>query len=201
MKVEMHNKAGTIELDDSLFGAAYNEPLVHQVVTAYLAGGRAGTKAQKSRADVRGGGEKPWRQKGTGRARAGTIRSPLWVGGGKTFAARPRNHDQKVNRKMYRAALRSMLSELLRQERIVLTDEFSVGAAKTREVTARLAELGISRGLLVLEAFDEKVWLGARNLPHIDVVDAASVDPVRLAAADKVLLTAAAAKMLEERLA
>lgn len=200
MKVELHNKAGTIEIDDSLLGAAYNEPLIHQVVTAYLAGGRAGTKAQKNRSDVRGGGSKPWRQKGTGRARAGTIRSPLWVGGGKTFAARPRNHDQKVNRKMYRAALKSMLSELLRRERLVVTDEFAIGAPRTKEVTAKLADLGISRGLLVLEAFDENVWLGARNLPGVEVVEAASVDPVSLAAADKVLLTAAAVKILEERL-
>ncbi len=200
MKLQLHNEAGAIELDDSLFGAAFNEPLVHQVVTAYLAGARSGTKAQKTRAEVRGGGEKPWRQKGTGRARAGSIRSPLWVGGGKTFAARPRNHDQKVNRKMYRAALRSMLSELLRQDRLVVIGEFSVAAPRTKEVVAKLGELGVSRGLLVLEAFDENVWLGVRNLPHVDVVEATAVDPVRLATADKVLLTAAAAKMLEERL-
>ena len=200
MKLELHDKAGTIEVDDSLFGAAYNEPLVHQVVTAYLAGARAGTKAQKTRAHVRGGGAKPWRQKGTGRARAGTIRSPLWTGGGKTFAARPRNFDQKVNRKMYRAALRSMLSELLRQERIIMTEEFAVEAPRTKAVTARLGELGVSRGLLVLEAFDEKVWLGVRNLPDVDVVEAAAVDPVSLAGAEKVVMTAAAAKILEERL-
>lgn len=200
MKVEMQNKAGTIELADSLFGAAYNESLVHQVLTAYMAGARAGTKAQKTRAEVRGGGEKPWRQKGTGRARAGSIRSPIWIGGGKTFAARPRDHDQKVNRKMYRAALRSMLSELLRQERLVVTSEFAVDEPRTKAVLAKLGELGVDRGLLVLEGYDEKVWLGARNLPHVDVVEAVSVDPYRLAAAERIVLTAAAAKMLEERL-
>lgn len=201
MKVELQNNAGTIDLDDSLFGARYNEALIHQVVTAYLAGGRAGTKAQKRRSDVRGGGSKPWRQKGTGRARAGTIRSPLWVGGGRTFAARPRNFDQKVNRKMYRAALKSILSELLRQDRLVVADELSVAAPRTKEVAARLAELGVPRGLLVLEAFDENIWLGVRNLPDVDVVEAAAVDPVGLAGAEKVLMTVAAAKVLQERLA
>jgi large subunit ribosomal protein L4 len=166
-----------------------------------MAGRRSGTKAQKRRSDVRGGGAKPWRQKGTGRARAGTSRSPIWVGGGRAFAAQPRNFEQKVNRKMYRAALRSMLSELLRQERLLLTQELSVDAPKTKQLKSKLAELGIERGLLVVEAFDENLWLAARNLPHIHIDDVASVDPVSLAAAEKVVMTVAAAKILEERLA
>lgn len=201
MKIGLQNGKGTVELADASFGAAFNEPLVHQVVTAYLAARRAGTKAQKSRSDVRGGGIKPWRQKGTGRARAGTIRSPLWTGGGRAFAARPRNFEQKVNRKMYRAALRSVLSELLRQERLLLVAELTVSAAKTKELQAKLHELGIERGLLLVEAFDEKLWLAARNLPGVDVALAGTVDPVSLVAADKVAMTAAAAKILEDRLA
>lgn len=201
MKIGLQNGKGTVELADASFGAAFNEPLVHQVVTAYLAARRAGTKAQKSRSDVRGGGAKPWRQKGTGRARAGTIRSPLWTGGGRAFAARPRNFEQKVNRKMYRAALRSVLSELLRQERLLLVAELTVSAPKTKELRAKLHELGIERGLLLVEAFDEKLWLAARNLPGVDVALAGTVDPVSLVAADKVAMTAAAAKILEDRLA
>jgi large subunit ribosomal protein L4 len=170
-------------------------------VTAYLAGQRSGTKAQKTRADVSGGGAKPWRQKGTGRARAGTSRGPLWVGGGRAFAARPRNFDQKVNRKMYRAALRSVLSELLRQERLLLTAEIKVSAPKTKELKARLAELGVQDCLIVVEAFDENLWLAARNLPNVFCLDASGVDPLSLVGSDKVVMTAAAAKLLEERLA
>src|SRR5690554_1862909 len=162
MKLELQG-SGSVEVADSAFGAEFNEPLVHQVVTAFLAGGRAGTKAQKTRAQVRGGGTKPWRQKGTGRARHGSIRSPLWVGGGRAFAARPRNHDQKVNRKMYRGALRSVLSELLRQERLVLVDVFTVGAPRTKEAVQKLGELGVERGLIVVEGFDRNLWLAVRN--------------------------------------
>ncbi len=200
MKVDLKNSSDALELADTSFGVAFNEPLVHQVVTAYLAGQRAGTKRQKSRSDVRGGGAKPWRQKGTGRARAGTSRSPVWSGGGRAFAARPRNYDQKVNRKMYRAALRSVLSELLRQDRLILTAEFGVSAPRTKEVKGKLAELGIERGLIVVEAFDENLWLATRNLPHIYCLDAVEVDPVSLVGSDKVVMTAAAAKILEERL-
>jgi len=196
----MRDNKKAVEFSEACFGAKFNESLVHQVVTAVLAGRRSGTKAQKTRAEVRGGGRKPWNQKGTGQARAGTIRSPLWVGGGRTFAAKPRSFEQKVNRKMYRAALRSVLSELLRQERLVLTTEVAVGAPKTKELKAKLAELGVANGLIVVEAFNENLWLAARNLPNVDVVDVASVDPVSLVGADKVLMTAAAAKMLEERL-
>jgi large subunit ribosomal protein L4 len=200
MEVKLHDNQGTLELADAAFNARFNEPLVHQVVTAYLAGGRAGTKAQKNRSEVRGGGTKPWRQKGTGRARVGSIRSPIWVGGGRTFAAKPRNFDQKVNRKMYRGALKSMISELLRQERLLLLQELKVGAPKTKELKARLGELGVERALIVVEAFDENLWLAARNLPHVHVLEAREADPVSLIGADTVLMTAAAAKLLEERL-
>jgi len=200
MKVKLHDNEETLEIADTLFGAKFNEPLVHQVVTAYLAGQRSGTKAQKRRSDVRGGGAKPWRQKGTGRARAGTSRSPLWVGGGRAFAARPRDYSQKVNRKMYRAALRSMFSELLRQDRLVLTQELGVSAPKTKELKSKLAALGVVTGLLIVEAFDENLWLAARNLPGLYVTDIAAVDPASLAGSDKVVLTVAAAKILEERL-
>jgi large subunit ribosomal protein L4 len=201
MKVKLQGNGESVELADASFGAPFNEPLVHQVVTAYLAAGRSGTKAQKNRAEVRGGGIKPWRQKGTGRARAGTSRSPIWIGGGRAFAARPRNFDQKVNRKMYRGALRSVLSELLRQDRLLLVDDFSVSAAKTREVRNRLRELGAEEALIVVEAFDANLWLGARNLPHVDVAEATHVDPASLVRAEKVVMTAGAAKILEGRLA
>ena len=200
MKVTLRDNKTAVEFSEACFGAKFNEPLVHQVVVACLAARRAGTKAQKTRAEVRGGGRKPWRQKGTGQARAGTIRSPLWVGGGRTFAAKPRDFAQKVNRKMYRAALRSVLSELLRQERLVLTTEFAVGAPKTKALPTKRADHDGASGLLVVEAINENLWLAARNLPNIDVVDVASVDPASLVGADKVLMTAAAAKLLEERL-
>jgi large subunit ribosomal protein L4 len=191
---------GTLELADATFGAAFNEPLVHQVVTAYLAGGRAGTKAQKTRAEVSGTGKKPWKQKGTGRARVGSIRSPIWVGGGRAFAARPRSFEQKVNRKMYRSAMRSVLSELLRQERLVVTPELGVSAAKTKELREKLEKLGFTKGLVIVEAFDMKLWLAARNLVGVDVLEAQLIDPVSLVGADKVVVTAAALKIVEERL-
>ena len=200
MKIKLQGTGGTLELADASFSAAFNEPLVHQVVTAYLAGGRAGTKAQKNRSDVRGGGRKPWRQKGTGRARAGTIRSPIWVGGGRTFAARPRNFEQKVNRKMYRAALRSMLSELLRQDRLIVTQDFAVSAPKTKELRTKLQELSFDAGLIMVESFDMNLWLAARNLPNIEVIEAQLIDPVSLVAANKILVTAAALKIIEDRL-
>lgn len=201
MKVKLHGSGESVELADASFAAPFNEPLVHQVVVAYLAGGRSGTKAQKTRAEVQGGGAKPWRQKGTGRARHGSTRSPIWVGGGQAFAARPRNFDQKVNRKMYRGALRSVLSELVRQDRLVLTESFTVSAPKTKEAVAKLAELGVERGLIVVEGFDANVWLSVRNLPHIDIAEAGSVDPVSLVAAERVVMTVPAAKILEGRTA
>jgi large subunit ribosomal protein L4 len=200
MKIKMQGGGSSIDVADSAFGAEFNKPLVHQVVTAFLAGARAGTKAQKSRADVRGGGAKPWQQKGTGRARAGSNRSPIWVGGGKTFAAKPRDHSQKVNRKMYRGALRSVLSELVRQDRLVVTESLAMEAPKTRELAARLKELGLNNVLIVNEAFDEKVFLSARNLPDVGICDAASIDPVVLMRFEKVLITLPALKLIEERL-
>jgi large subunit ribosomal protein L4 len=200
MKVKVQGGGGTLELADATFGAPFNEALVHQVVTAHLAGARAGTKAQKNRSEVSGSGKKPWKQKGTGRARVGSIRSPIWVGGGRAFAARPRNFEQKVNRKMYRGAMRSVLSELLRQERLVVTPELAVSAAKTKELAGKLEELGFKTGLVIVEAFDMKLWLAARNLPNVDVLEAQLIDPVSLVGADKVLITAAALKIVEERL-
>jgi large subunit ribosomal protein L4 len=200
MKVKVQGGSGTLELAEATFGAAFNEPLVHQVVTAHLAAARAGTKAQKTRAEVRGGGKKPWKQKGTGRARVGSIRSPIWVGGGRAFAARPRSFEQKVNRKMYRGAMRSVLSELLRQERLIVAAELGLSAAKTKELRERLEKLEFSTGLIIVEAFDMKLWLAARNLPNVDVLEAQLIDPVSLVGADKVVMTAAALKIVEERL-
>ena len=192
--------SGTVDVADSAFGAEFNEALVHQVVTAFLAGGRAGTKAQKNRAAVQGGGAKPWRQKGTGRARAGTIRSPIWVGGGRAFAAKPRDHSQKVNKKMYKAALRSVFSELVRQERLVVTDAIEMKAPKTKELAGMLKKMDMDSVLIVNEAFDEKVFLSARNLPNVGICDAAAIDPVVLMRFEKVLITLPALKMIEERL-
>ena len=199
MKLKMQG-SGSVDVAENTFGAAFNEPLVHQVVTAYLAGARAGTKAQKNRAAVRGGGTKPWRQKGTGRARAGTIRSPIWVGGGRTFAAQPRSYDQKVNKKMYRAALRSVLSELVRQDRLVVVESLELEAPKTKLLAGKLKELELDNVLILNEAFDETLFLAARNLPDVGICDAASIDPVVLIRFEKVLVTLPALKLIEERL-
>ena len=199
MKLKMQG-SGSVDVHDSAFGVDFNEALVHQVVTAYLAGGRAGTKAQKNRAAARGGGTKPWRQKGTGRARAGTIRSPIWVGGGRTFAAKPRKFQQKVNKKMYRAAMRAMLSELVRQDRLIVVKELELEAPKTKLLAAKLKDLDLDNVLILNEAFDEKLFLAARNLPDVGICDAASIDPVVLIRFDKVLVTLPALKLVEERL-
>ncbi len=199
MKLKMQG-SGTVDVAESAFGAEFNEALVHQVVTAFLAGARAGTKAQKNRSQASGGGAKPWRQKGTGRARAGTIRSPIWVGGGRTFAAKPRDYSQKVNKKMYRAALRSVFSELIRQDRLIITDSITMEAPKTKELAGRLKKLGLDNVLIVNEAFDEKVFLSARNLPDVGICDAAAIDPVVLMRFEKVLITLPALKLIEERL-
>jgi len=199
MKLKMQG-SGSVDVADATFDAAFNEALVHQVVTAYLAGSRAGTKAQKNRASARGGGAKPWRQKGTGRARAGTIRSPIWVGGGRTFAAKPRSYEQKVNKKMYRAALRSVLSELIRQDRLVVIESLELEAPKTKLLATRLKDLDLSSVLILNEAFDEKVFLAARNLPEVGICDAGSIDPVVLIRFEKVLITLPALKLIEERL-
>lgn len=186
---------------DRVFGAEYKPGLIHQVVTAFLAAGRAGTKAQKSRAAVSGGGSKPWRQKGTGRARAGTTRGPLWRGGGVTFAAQPRNYAQKVNRKMYQGALRSILSELVRQERLVVVPSFTLAAPKTKELAGRLNEMGVKDVLILIDELDENLILASRNLVGVDVLLAREADPVSLIAFDRVLATEAAIRRLEERLA
>lgn len=199
MKLKLQDK-GSVDVAEAAFGVDYNESLVHQVVTAYLAGARAGTKKQKNRAAVRGGGAKPWAQKGTGRARAGTIRSPIWVGGGRTFAAKPRKYDQKVNKKMYRAALRSMLSELIRQDRLVIVNELSIEAPKTKQLANKLKELNLESVLILNEAFDEKLFLAARNLPNVGVCDVFAMDPVVLIRFEKVLVTVPALKLIEERL-
>lgn len=199
MKLKMQG-SGSVDVADSAFGAEFNEALVHQVVTAYLAGGRAGTKAQKNRSRARGGGAKPWRQKGMGRARVGTIRSPIWVGGGRAFAARPRDYSQKVNKKMYRAALRSVFSELVRQDRLIITDAITMEAPKTKELADKLDKLGLDNVLIVNEAFDENVFLSARNLPNVGICDAAAVDPVVLMRFEKVLITLPALKLIEAHL-
>ncbi len=194
--------AGEIEVSEAVFGVAFNEPLVHQVVVAYQANARQGTRAQKNRAAVRGGGRKPWRQKGTGRARAGTIRSPLWRGGGKIFPSSPEeNFKQKINRKMYRAAMRAILSELVRQGRLWAVPGFELDAPKTKALAARLKQMNASEALIVTETENELLVRAARNLPEVDVCTAANADPVSLIAFDKVIVTAAALKRLEERLA
>ena len=190
-----------VELSDTAFGREFNEALVHQVVTAYLAGGRQGTRAQKTRAEVSGGGIKPWRQKGTGRARAGSIRSPIWRGGGRAFAAKPQDWSQKVNRKMYRGAMQCILAELIRQERLILVEDMTMSAPKTKDLIAKLNELGAPRALIITKEVDENLYLAARNIPHVNVLGTSEVDPVSLIAFDKVIMSVEAAKQFEEALA
>src|SRR6185437_15105821 len=199
-KLTLVGGSGELQVSEATFGGRFNEALVHQVVTAYRNAGRAGTKAQKSRAEVRGGGKKPWAQKGTGQARAGSSRSPIWVGGGVTFAARPRDFGQKVNRKMYRGAIRSMLSELARTDRLVVTDSIPLEAPKTRLLANQLKSWSLEKVLIVVEATDEKLFLAARNLPYVEVIEVTALNPLSLASYDKVLMTVAAVKRVEERL-
>ncbi|MCK7578864.1 MAG: 50S ribosomal protein L4 [Chromatiales bacterium] len=199
--IRNHTGASSVQVSDAVFGVEYKPGLVHQVVTAYMAGARAGTKAQKNRAAVSGGGSKPWRQKGTGRARAGTSRSPLWRSGGVTFAAQPRDYSQKVNRKMYRGAVRSILSELVRTERLVVVSELALEAAKTKALIALLKSHDLTDVLILTDGFDDALYLAARNLPKVDVLSAQEVDPVSLIAFETILATEAAIKKLEERLA
>jgi large subunit ribosomal protein L4 len=198
MNLDLAQAKGTIEVSELAFGCEFNEPLVHQVVTAYLAGARQGTRKQKNRSEVRGGGRKPWRQKGTGRARAGTIRSPIWVGGGHTFAARPQDHSQKVNRKMYRAAMRCILAESIRQKRLLVVETFTVPEAKTKAMIAKLQELGLVEALVVIDVIERDIYLAARNIPKVDVVDVAGLSPVSLVASEGVVITVAALKKIEE---
>ena len=186
-----------VELSDVAFGREFNEALVHQVVTAYLAGGRQGSRAQKTRGEVSGGGKKPWRQKGTGRARAGSIRSPIWVGGGRAFAAKPQDWSQKVNRKMYRGAMQCILAELIRQDRLVLVDDISISAPKTKELIAKLKDLNAPKALIVTNEVDENLYLAARNIPYVSVLGSTEVDPVSLIAFDKVIMSVEAAKQFE----
>ena len=193
--------AGSVDLADRAFAADYNEALVHQVVTAYMAGGRRGTKARKSRAEVRGGGAKPWRQKGLGRARTGSIRSPIWRGGGATFAAKPRSFAQKVNRKMYRGAMRSILSELVRRDRLLVVEDFALERPKTKDMMARLSTLGLTDVLIVTAEQDDVLALASRNLHRVAVQRSAQVSPVSLLAFDRVLMTVPAVRQIEERLA
>jgi large subunit ribosomal protein L4 len=187
-----------IEVSDAAFGREYNEALVHQVVVALMNGARAGTKQQKTRAEVRGGGAKPWRQKGTGRARAGTIRSPLWRKGGVIFAARPRDHSQKVNKKMYRGAMSSILSELIRQNRLRVVNDFIIDQPKTKSLVGRLKELNLERVLIVVDQLYENLYLSARNVPNVAVREASGVNPVQLLKFDNVLITVDALRKLEE---
>jgi len=201
MELTLQDGAGKLEVSDSAFGREFNEALVHQAVVACLAGARRGTKAQKSRSDVRGGGAKPWRQKGTGRARAGTIRSPIWRHGGVTFAARPRDHSQRLNRKMLHGAMRSILSELVREERLVVVNELTLNEPKTRLLAERLEQLGGADALIVLTEIDENVALGARNLPHVDLVGVGELNAVNLLRHERVIITADAVKQIEEWLA
>jgi len=200
MKLKIVNGGAELQVSDAAFGQKFNEALVHQVVTAYRAAGRAGTKAQKTRAEVRGGGKKPWAQKGTGQARAGSSRSPIWVGGGRAFAAKPRDFTQKVNRKMYRGAIGCMLSELARTDRLLVANDIPLEAAKSKLLANHLRDWQLESVLIVVEAMDEKLFLAARNLKHVEVIEVARLNPLSLVSYDKVLATVGAVKMLEERL-
>ncbi|WP_024872123.1 50S ribosomal protein L4 [Tolumonas lignilytica] len=201
MELVLKDAQSALQVSETTFGREFNEALVHQVVVAYAAAARQGTRAQKTRSEVSGGGKKPWRQKGTGRARAGTIRSPLWRSGGVTFAAKPQDHSQKVNRKMYRGAIQSILSELVRQDRLVVVEKFGVEAPKTKELLTKLQALDLKDVLIVTPEVEENLFLAARNLYKVDVRDVTGIDPVSLIAFDKVLMTADAVKQIEEMLA
>ncbi|GIU01819.1 50S ribosomal protein L4 [Shewanella algidipiscicola] len=200
MELVLKDAQSALEVSETTFGRDFNEALVHQVVVAYAANARQGTRAQKTRAEVTGSGKKPWRQKGTGRARAGTVKGPIWRGGGVTFAAKAQDHSQKVNKKMYRGALKSILSELVRQDRLVVVESFGVEAPKTKELKAKLAEMNLEDVLIVTPEIDENLFLAARNLYKVDVRDVAGIDPVSLIAFNKVLVTADAIKQIEEML-
>lgn len=200
MDLQLHNSKETITVADTVFDLEYKENLIHQLVTAYMAAGRSGTSAQKNRSAVRGGGAKPWAQKGSGRARAGTSRSPLWRSGGATFAAQPRDYTQKLNKKMYRAGIRSILSELNRQQRLVIVEDITVDAPKTKQMTAKLADLGVVKTLIITETGDEKLYLSARNIPHVEITDVAGMNPVNLIRCDHVVVTVGAIRAIEESL-
>ena len=201
MNLSLAAQGGSVQVSETAFGREFNEALVHQVVVAFLAGARRGTKQQKTRAEVSGSGKKPWRQKGTGRARAGSVRSPLWRTGGRPFAARPQDHSQKVNRKMYRGALQCILSELIRQDRLIAVEAFAVQSPKTKSLLEKLKSLDLTNVLIVTDEVDQNLFLAARNLKGVDVRDATTVDPVALVSHDKVLITVPALRKIEEVLA
>jgi len=201
MNLNLAADGGSVEISDVAFAREFNEALVHQVVVAHMAGARQGSRAQKTRSEVNGGGRKPWRQKGTGRARAGTIRSPIWRSGGVTFAAKPQDHSVKVNRKMYRGALRCIVSELIRQERLIAVESFNIDEPKTKTLLSQLKSLDLSSTLIITEEVDQNLYLAARNVKGVDVCDVQAVDPVSLISHDKVLVTVGALKQLEEALA
>ena len=201
MDLQIFNGSNNVSVNDAIFGCDFKEGLVHQAVTAFMSGARQGTKAQKNRSAVRGGGAKPWAQKGTGRARAGTSRSPLWRSGGVTFAAQPRDYSVKLNKKMYRAAIRSILSELVRQERMVIVEDFAVEAPKTKAMVQKLSEFGEGTALVVTETGDEALYLSARNLINVDVTDVSGLNPVSLVGFDKVIFTVGSIRVVEEWLA
>ena len=190
----------TVEVSDANFGREFNEALIHQVVTAYLAGGRSGTRKTKSRSDASGGGAKPWRQKGTGRARAGTIRSPIWRSGGHTFALRPQDHSQKVNRKMYRSAMQSILSELVRQDRLSIVDKFEVKGPKTKELVKKLAAMNFTSGVIITDDATDDLFLSARNLHNIDILELSDLNPVSLVGSENIVITVGALQKIEEML-
>jgi large subunit ribosomal protein L4 len=200
MKLKIVNGGAELQVSDAAFGQKFNEALVHQIIVAYRNAGRSGTKAQLTKAEVRGGGKKPWAQKGTGQARAGSSRSPIWVGGGRAFAAKPRSFEQKVNRKMYRGAITSLLSELARTDRLVVANDIPLEAPKTKLLANQLKQWELSNVLIVVEALDEKLFLAARNLPHVEVIEVSRLNPLSLASYDKVLATVGAVKLIEERL-
>lgn len=200
MELTVHkpgDKSGTASVSEAIFGVAYNEPLVHQILTSYTAASRAGTRAQKTRAEVRGGGRKPFKQKGLGRARAGTIRSPLWRGGGVTFAAQPRDYSKKVNKKMYRGAMRSILSELVRQDRLICVEEFVVDEAKTKKALEKLAELQLSEVLIITDEVSKDLYLATRNIARVDLIDTTEIDPYSLIGFEKILITRSALEKVE----
>jgi large subunit ribosomal protein L4 len=195
------DSSGLLEVADAVFGQSFNETLIHQLVVRYMAGARAGTKAQKTRSDVSGGGSKPWRQKGTGRARSGTIRSPIWRTGGVAFAARPRNYEQKLNKKMFRVGVKSILSELLRQNRLVVSSDIIPTSPKTKDLNEKIKAIDAKRILIVVEEVNLNLALASRNIPYVEVIEAVNLNPVLLVSADKVIATPGALKLLEERLA
>jgi large subunit ribosomal protein L4 len=200
MELKQHN-GSALKVSDAIFGADYNEALIHQAVTAYQAGARQGTRGQKNRSAVSGGGAKPWRQKGTGRARAGTSRSPIWRGGGRTFPAVTQDFSHKMNRKAYRSAIRSILSELVRQERLIISDDFSVSEPKTKQLVAKMNDMQLDDVLVITHEFDENLALASRNLYHVGILDAQEINPLSLIGFDKVLMTSEALKQIEEKLA